>query len=414
MKYLIFTIIFIISLLIFFSCKETDTPQERKITFWNFWSEPYQAQALDSIIAEFEAEHNCTVEVTRLSWNDGKTKLFAAFNSKTAPDVLELGSDWVAQFSSSGVLAEMPPDSMNIDNFVEFSKEPSFWQTKLYAVPWIVDTRVLFYNKELMEKAYIPPKAPVTIKEMLEAAKKINNPGKEIYGWGANGSDRHRLYKKIMYFFWTIGNPIFDEKGNVQLHTPGNINALNKYTELSRFGIIDSQRQLDALFARGKIAFWISGGWLLEKIKNENPSLDYNVALMPNYNKLKGVQPGISFAGGEYLAVSRQSENKALAKEFIKYLVNGKNSIKFCKKVIEAGFPADKNYYNDPYYQSQPRRSIFSEQLTKAKMTPVIPQWLEVEAVIENAVEEALLGKESADAALKKADEKISRIMKNK
>ena len=74
------------------------------IRFWHFWSEPGQKKALEALVREFEQTRNVTVELTELSWNDGKMKLQAAFNSGAPPDVIELGSDWVAQFSSSGVL----------------------------------------------------------------------------------------------------------------------------------------------------------------------------------------------------------------------------------------------------------------------------------------------------------------------
>lgn len=409
----IFALICIITAILS-SCGEGKLQDEKTIKFWNFWSEPYQKEALDSIIMDFEKEYGCKVEVTQLSWNDGKTKLFAGFNSGTAPDVLELGSDWVAQFSASDVLEKLPADTMEIERFVDFSKQPSYWNGNLYAIPWIVDTRVLFYNKELIRKVGIPVLPPETIDELIFLAHRINNLGSDVYGWGANGSDPHRLYKKIMYFFWTLGNPIFTDDNQLDLNSSGNITALNKYVELSRHGIIDTQRQLDALFTQGKIGLWISGGWLLEKIKNENPSLDFGTALVPGTIELNGFKPGISFAGGEYLAISKQSTKKELAKKFIKYITDGKNSIRFCKKVIEAGFPADKNYYNDPYYKTQKHRATFARQLEYSRMTPVVPEWLEIEALIENAAEEVLLGKESADVALRKAHTSIRKLMMKK
>ncbi len=73
---------------------------------------------MDSLIAGFHREYpNIRIETEELSWADGKTKLMAGFNSETAPDVLELGSDWVAQFSSSGVLQELGSDSAILPRF---------------------------------------------------------------------------------------------------------------------------------------------------------------------------------------------------------------------------------------------------------------------------------------------------------
>ena len=84
----------------------------------------------------------------------------------------------------------------------------------------------------------------------------------------------------------------------------------------------------------------------------------------------------------------------------MKYITDGKTSLEYCKKVNEAGFPADKQYYNDQYFKSVKHKSTFAEQLAAARMTPVHAQWLDLEALLENAVVEALYGRKSSQGAL--------------
>lgn len=388
------------------SCtKKVDT--HNTIKFWHFWSEPNQKKVIQELVAEFEKANDCKVEMTELSWNDGKTKLMAAFNSRTSPDVLELGSDWIPQFSSSGVLLELK-NSIDFSNFLDYSREPAKWQGKYYAAPWVVDTRVLFYNKDLMQKAGIETSAPATFTKMLEYANLIND-GNSIYGFGANGSDPHRLYKKIVPMFWTFGGDIFDSKGKPVINSQANIEALQMYIDLSHVGMIETQRQLDAAFAQGKIGFWFSGAWLIDKIKNENPSLNYGISPIPG----KINSPGVSFAGGEYLAVSVNSKKKSLAEKFVQFLTDGSNSLKICKKINEAGFPADKRFFKDSYFASNPSKSVFASQLANSKMTPVHPQWLDIEAIIENAVVQAIYGKADARTALDNAQYEINMLLAN-
>jgi multiple sugar transport system substrate-binding protein len=397
-KLVLFILISIIPLIN--SCgNKGNKPVVNTIKFWHFWSEPNQRIVIKSLIEEFEKENKCKVELTELSWNDGKTKLFAAFNAGNAPDVLELGSDWVAQFSSAGVLLELPKEFANTDKYIDFSLSPVYWNDKIYCLPWIVDTRVLFYNKKLVPEPTLKSieSGKFDYNMLNLAASQVNGNG--IYGWGANGSDRHRLYKKIVSFFWSFGGEVLDSNSNPVLNSAANARALEKYAELSRAGIIETQRQLDAAFVEGRMAFWLSGGWLLEKIKNENPLLDFGVTLVPGDT---GKQ-GISFAGGEYLAINSKTGNKELSKKFVKYMTDGKNSIKFCKVVIEAGFPADKAYFQDEFYKSQPNRLVFANQLQFARMTPVHPKWLDMEQIIEDAAVEVLYGKSSAQDALNKA-----------
>ncbi len=410
-KFQYFNIIFLfIFVLLFNSCDKNseNKPNENTIKFWHFWSEPNQRIAIKSLIEEFEKNNNCKVELTELSWNDGKTKLFAAFNAGNAPDVLELGSDWVAQFSSSGVLHELDKETANLDKYIDFSLSPVFWQNKIYCLPWVVDTRVLFYNKKFINEHILSKieNESFDFDDLYVAASSANKDG--IYGWGANGSDIHRLYKKIIPFFWTFGGDILDSNSNPVVNSAQNVRALEKYAELSRVGIIETQRQLDATFVEGRIAFCLSGGWLLEKIKNENPLLDFGVCQMPKYMENKG----ISFAGGEYLAINSKSNNLELAKNFIKFMTNGENSLKFCKEVIEAGFPADKNYYQDDYYKSQANRMVFARQLENSKMTPVHKKWLDIENIIEEATVSVLYGKSTAQESLNNAQYLIKQLEK--
>lgn len=386
---------------IFTNCNKKEI-NERTISFWHFWSEPYQKTVLDSLIKVFENENDCKVEVTELSWNDGKTKLMAAFNSKTAPDVLELGSDWVAQFSSAGVLAELNRDTIEFDKFIDYAKAPCIWNKEVYAVPWIVDTRVLFVNNELLRKAGFEPQCPDSFEKILEQASSINSI-KDSYLFGANTSDAHRLYKKILTFFWTFGGDIIDSAGNFVINSPQNIAALDFYVQLCRNGYLETQRQIDAAFSQGKIAYWISGAWLIEKIQNENPKLDYQVCLIPS---MRG-RNGISFAGGEYLAMNAKTKKHNLSIKFIKFMTNGKNALEFCKKVNEAGFPADRNYYKDSFYSSHPKRLLFANQLEFAKMTPVHPKWLDIEEIIEFAATKVIYGEMGAQSALNMAQEKV-------
>lgn len=383
------------------SGESTDLPT---LSFWHFWGEPDQKKVLQQIIADFEATEGCKVELTDLSWNDGKAKLMAAFNAGNAPDVLELGSDWVAQFSSSGVLAEMPGDQASVGRFLGFSLHPAIWNGRYYAWPWIVDTRILFLNRSLLDASAWGKQEIHTMDDLLQAARAVEAAG--LVGFGTNGADAHRLYKKILPFMWTFGGDIFDAKGNLILDSPENVRALTFYTELSKTGYTETQRQLDAAFIQGKVALWNSGAWLISRLSQASNG-NFQAIQWPS----DGGRPGQMFAGGEYLTISAGSTKKELGMKLIKFITDGKQAERFCLNVHDAGFPADTGYCRSPELLKIPFKEAFSQQLTNARMTPVHPAWLEIEAILEDATVQALYLRATPAEALRVAQQRILDVL---
>jgi multiple sugar transport system substrate-binding protein len=399
--------------------------QSNELTFWHFRSEPKQREALRSIVAKFEKVEHCTVKLVDLNWGDGKTKLLAAFNSGVAPDVLELGSDWVAQFSYGGVLKNLSRSKIDLTRFAPFTHPAALCRDSVYALPWTVDTRVMFVNRALLKRAGIEH-IPTNYREMLQSAQTIqalgdadaaqNPASSRVYGFGANGSDEHRLVKKILPLFWSAGGTVFNDSGKCVINSRQNVSALERYLALARTGFIETQRQLDEMFVRGQIGFWVSGSWLLEKITRENPSLLYDVVPLPTFEN--SATNGISVAGVEYVAVNYRTPNPDLARRFALFLTNGKNALNLFRKFQDAGFPADNSTLNSMMTDETvrtlvlavPHRDVFVKQLASARLMPVHPHWLDIERVIEDAVVEALYGIRSPEEALYRAQWLITDI----
>src|SRR3989337_966884 len=92
------------------------------LELWEFWTDAQVKTAITSMVAEFEKLNpEIKVNVTDLTWANGHEKIVIAFASKSGPDVLELGSDWVAQFADAGHLADISesvkPDMENFQGW---------------------------------------------------------------------------------------------------------------------------------------------------------------------------------------------------------------------------------------------------------------------------------------------------------
>ncbi len=392
------------------SCDRGITPGV--LRFSHFWSEPAQRAAMDSLLAGFHRQHpEIPVDVTELSWADGKTKLMAGFNSETAPDVLELGSDWVAQFSSSGVLLPLDSNATILQRFVNaprYALPSGMWEGQHFSVPWLLDTRVIFVNDDLLNgssdtshRTHGSQRTDAWNWQTMQTVATAIGP----HGFGVNGSDQHRLYKKFLPYVWSNGGDLFDSLGHPTMNSMQNIEALRFYIDQLNYGVMETQKNLDDAFARGTLGIWFSGSWLLPRLAKA--PFKWHTEVFPGNNG----HIGESFAGGEYLAINAKSAMKREAALFLEYVTRPDNELAFARSVNE--YPADVRSQSDTFYLHRREGSIFTSQLAHARMTPVIPNWLDVEGIIEDEVSKALYKTETPEEAMANMQRRTIAAMKN-
>ena len=377
------------------------------IEWWQFWTDPGVKPTIQAMVEEFEeANPDIKVKLTDLTWANGHEKIVIAFASGKAPDVLELGSDWIAQFAVHGHLAELTADALK-DSADFRGWSMATYQGKVYAHPWILGTRVLFSNRDLLTKAgYEKDFIPADQQQFKEAAFKIGNLGRDIYGWGSNTAEKHRLYKKFLPFFWTAGAQLFtDDNKYCVLSSKKAADALRLYKELhDSCGYVATQRGIEDAFLDGRIGFILSGDWLLKRIELEKRDINLVSTLMPGPRF-----PGRSFLGGEFLALAEASTHKAAAAKLIEFITSPDNQARFCKAARSAN-PSSRAAQEDEYFRSNIHLQTFIKQIAMAKHPPVDPNWVEMETAIEEAVEDALFGSGLVAESLMKARIKIDKL----
>ena len=397
----------ILAILLSAACSKKDTG---KLTWWQFWTDPQTKPLVSELVAKFERENpGVKVEVTDLTWADGHEKITVAFSAGQPPDVLELGSDWIYEYASNKLLFDLTQNAESLKKDLLFW-QPATLEGKTYAVPWILGTRLMFYNFDLLNKAGFYD-VPVKWEDLDKLNKKLAKFRPEIYGFGANASERHRLYKKFLPFLWSAGGEILSEDGKTcLLNSPEGVQALKFYAELCERSLLATQGNLDEAFLQGKLASVISGDWLLKKLKNTPPKFGYTTALMPSpdgqiYNRT-------SFAGGEFLAIPAKSKKKELALRFVQFLVRPDNQAYFCKNAL-IPTPSSVAAQADTFFLSDMNYKTFIEQLQLAQSSPPHPHWVEIEQAIEEAVEQAMYRKKSAKKALDDATAKINAMLRS-
>lgn len=367
------------------------------IRFWQFWSDINTKPAIEKMVHEFENENpGAKVKITDLTWANGHDKLVISFAAHDPPDVMELGSDWVAEFAAENLLAEF--SSHLPENYLA----PAIWKYKLYALPWLLDSRILYFNLDLLKKVGVG--VPQNWKELKDACVKIDALGEDYFGFGCNSAEKHRLYKKYLPFLWSDGGRIMSSDGKTcELDSPDAIEALQFYLDICDCGTIESQRRLEEYFVSGKLGFIISGGWLLNKLRKSNADFEYK--LVPFMKPDGGI--GKSFFGGEYIAANARSKNIEMARKLARFITRKENAQALCD-AAGFGFP--------PYPGleiTDPEKQVQAFQLENSRSAPPTPLWVYIEQDIEDAIEAGMYGHGTAGEILIKASNTIDAKLKS-
>lgn len=377
------------------------------LEWWQFWTDPDIKPTITEIVGEFQKQNpEITINVTDLTWANGQEKLVIAFAANSGPDLLELGSDWIAQFAANGQLAdlseEIAGDSSQFDGW-----GMATYAGKVYGRPWILGTRVLFINKDVLAKGgYDRNFLPASWPYLAESAARLTQNGKgAFFGFGSNAPEKHRLYKKFMPFFWSNGAQLFTDDGKYcVISSQKAIDALVMYKQICDQGFVADQRGIEDAWLDGKVAYVISGDWLIKRIELEKRPIDYATTFIPGPK-----YPGKSFMGGEFLSVNAKCGHKAEALKFINFLTSPENQLKFCKANRSAN-PSSRQAQADPYFQNNVNLLTFIRQLKQSDHPPVDPDWPFMEDAIEKAVEDALFGAKLPATALHNAQIKIAKL----
>lgn len=399
----------IIAVLLVLFTLSVSASAKTNLEWWQFWTDPGIKPTVDSLVKAFEqANPDISVNVTDLTWANGQEKIVIAMASGTGPDLMELGSDWIAQFADKEHLADISTE-MAADSGEFSGWSMSTYQGKVYAKPWILGTRVMYANRDLLNKAgYKPDFVPVTMIQFRDAAKKVDALSKEIYGWGSNTAEKHRLYKKYLPFFWSWGGRLFtDDNKYCIISSEEGIQSLTFYKTMhDSIGYVADQRGVEDAFLEGKIGFVMSGDWLLKRVELEKRKINLAAFMMPGDG-----YPGRSFLGGEFLAINAKSDKKAAAIKFMNFITSAEAQLAFCKANRSAN-PSSKVAQRDPYFASNPILDVFIKQMRNAIHPPVDPNWPAYEDAIESAVEDALFGSGLPAQALRNANNKIMEARK--
>jgi multiple sugar transport system substrate-binding protein len=393
------------------------SPQDARLTL-TFWAMGREGEAVSALIPEFERRHpELRVELQQLPWTAAHSKLLTAFASDALPDVIQLGNTWVPELAELNALAPLDAALAGSSSVQQQDYFPGIWDTNvingtLYGLPWYVDTRLLYYRRDLLQQAGFdaPPQTWAEWLQMQAAIKSMVGPERYAVLLPLNefepllalslqqptpllrddaryGNFRSAEFRQTLAFYAGMF-----ERGFAPTMT--NTQISNVWTE----------------FGRGYFSFYVSGPWNIAEFHKRLPSELKDAWMTAPLPGPTG--PGASNAGGSSLVISRRSAHPDAAWALIEYLSEPEVQRQFHSLVGD--MPPRRSSWDNSALADDRYAQAFREQLERAKPTPKIPEWERIATEMRLVAERVVHGDFSIDQAVTELDARTDRILEKR
>ena len=383
----------------------TEGKAKGEVTVWAMGTE---GEKLSAFAADFMKENpDARVNVTAVPWDAAHQKLASAIAAKQTPDVSMIGTTWMGEFAKTGAL-DPTPDLIDKGAFF-----PGAWDTTVvggtsFGVPWYVETRLIFYRKDLAQQAGItaPPQSWDELKAMVKAMR--DKAGAQLGMQLLPPSGPTGTWQTFLPFAWSNGATI-EKDGKFTFDTPEFVEALRYFqsffTDKLSATDLSAQGALEQGFIKGTLGAFVSGPWHVG-ILNEQGGADfaskYAVAPMPKKKS------ATSFVGGSDLAVFKDAKNRDAAWKFVSWLSRPEVQVKWYQAVKD--LPAVQKSWDDRTLSGDPMLATFGQQLKDTKSPPAIATWEQVAAAIDGEIEKVAKSGEDPATAAKAVQDKANGI----
>jgi multiple sugar transport system substrate-binding protein len=384
----------------------------------DFWAMGREGEVVKELLPEFERTHpGVRVKVQQIPWSAAHEKLLTAFVGDATPDVAQLGNTWIAEFAVLGALEALEPAVagsaiIHGDDYFAGIWDTNSFDGRLYGVPWYVDTRLLFYRRDLLAEAGFaaPPSTWPQWLEMLAALKERAGPDRYAILLPLNE------FEPLLALALQQDEPLLrdgDRWGNFR--GQGFRRALTLYLEMFQKNLAPpaTNNQIANIwneFGRGYFSFYITGPWNIGEFKRRLPAEQQEIWMTAPLPGPAG--PGASIAGGASLVVFNASPHKQAAWQFIEYLSRPDVQRRF--HALTGNLPPRRSTWSDERLAGDIHARAFRDQLERVRPAPKVPEWERIATEMRIVAERAVHGHLTVDAAAAELDARVDRILEKR
>jgi multiple sugar transport system substrate-binding protein len=396
------------------ACHTEDTGKT-VVTFWGLGAEGEKVKAM---IPEFEKLHpEIVIRVQQIPWTAAHEKLLTSYAGNSSPDLCQLGNTWVPEFALLEALENLSPWTarsavVRPDNYFPGILATNVIDSVLYGIPWYVDTRVLFYRRDLLARVGYP-NGPRTWEDLRRASQRLVDLRLASFGIFMPVTE----WAPPVIFGLQNGSTLL--KAN---DTEGDFSG-REFKDAFRFyiGMFHDKLGLPSAtdvsnvfqsFSEGYFAMYITGPWNIDEFKHRIPADRQSIWMTAPLPSPDSSYPSVSLAGGASLVMFRSSKHKEAAWKFIEYLSTRQTQLEFYH--MTGNLPAVREAWSDTALSRNIYTQAFFVQFQRVVPTPKVPEWEQIAMKMQDYAEAAAKNAMTVDQALSRFDTDVNRILEKR
>lgn len=420
-----FMVLIVTALLVVAFTVPATTAPGPTLSFWmkKTFVEPSN-EAVAVRVKEFERANQVTVDLRLIPYEDFRPQWSAAIESGNVPDVSFFGYQEVGQFYKQGVLTDLSDVVKGIvasnGKMADSLVNAITFEGKQWAVPFWSESTILFYRKDLFQKAGLT-RAPNTWEEFMQYAKKLTDPAAGVYGagfgLGRGNSDSEWWMRAIL---WSHGAALFTRDGKgPSIDTAEGRVAFNWLKDFFTSGVTPpgaigwDDAGNNRAYLTGQAAMIINVGSVYYVLSTSRQDLmeKTGFALVP-----KGPKGRFVVGLSNNLGVFRKSRNPEMAKRLVAFMLD-QNWQKVWMRAsgyqVVSPFP---RLSEDDFWRSEAGRTFTLTPLYYRFLGypgPFTPAAAEVanSRLLTDAMEKVVVQKQPVDQVVKALQAEIRRVI---
>lgn len=331
-------------------------------------------------------------------------------------DLINMDVVWAAKFAAAGWIQDLSSriTEEQLNAFLEKDVEAGRYQDKLYRIPLRSDAGMLYYRKDLLEKAGIQP--PETFAELTKISQELQSKKAAKWGYVWQGRQYEGLAAMFVEIlegyggFWV--NPETKEVGLTKSEAIQAVNFLKSTIQsgISPQGVTTYQEEeTRRLFQNGDAVFLRNWPYVWPLAQEDTSKIKGKIGIKPMIHA-PGQKSGACL-GGWGLGIAKTSRHPEQAWKAIEYFTSAEALRPF---ILKTGYlPSRKELFTDSEILTKyPHYSQFLEVVENTVLRPPIAQYAQVSDILQRYLSAAFTNQLSSEQAMAAAARETRLVLK--